>query len=645
MKSFHIINIVAGGLCAIALNALAADETAVARQILADSGIKGGLVAHVGGGDGRLTAALRAGDSFLVQGLEKDAAKVEAARRHLLDQGLYGKVTVRSWPGGRLPYTDNLVNLLVADATVEVAEEEILRVLAPEGVACLRRDGQWKKLVKPRPPGMDEWSHYLYNPENNAVSHDTLVQPPRHLQWVAGPNWGRHHDHMSSSSAMVSASGRNFYIFDEGPRSSILLPSDWKVIARDAFSGVLLWKRQIGAWHNQLWRLKSGPAQLPRRIVATRDQVFVTLAIDGPVTVLDAATGKTVRTCEGTAGTEEILHRDGVLYLMINEKPLKISGVPATADYEFKKSPRRIMAVRADSGQVLWNKKFNWVVPLTLTVDAGRVLLFDGERVNALNKEDGQEHWTSALLGQRPSVPSYYGANVVSYGDVILFAGVDPGQDDYHKDNARTLFAFEAATGKTLWKAEHPSSGYRSPEDVLVVNNLVWSAPLFNSADSGIFTGRDLHTGEVKVEFPPDVKTHWFHHRCYRARATDNYILTSRTGIEFVDVRAQHWECHHWVRGACLLGIMPANGMINNAPHPCACYLEAKLFGFNALSGALRTQAVGPDDSRLEPGPAYAEVSARPERAANPTDWPTYRGNAERSGFTRAAIPTRLQPA
>ncbi|MCK4294095.1 MAG: hypothetical protein KAY65_12930, partial [Planctomycetes bacterium] len=37
-----------------------------ARQILDATGVKGGLVVHIGCGDGKLTAALRANDSFIV---------------------------------------------------------------------------------------------------------------------------------------------------------------------------------------------------------------------------------------------------------------------------------------------------------------------------------------------------------------------------------------------------------------------------------------------------------------------------------------------------------------------------------------------------------------------------------------------------
>lgn len=72
---------------------LAADA-GPAVQILRDSGVKGGLVVHLGCGDGQLTAALRASDSYLVQGLDADAANVAKARQHAQKLGLYGPVSI-----------------------------------------------------------------------------------------------------------------------------------------------------------------------------------------------------------------------------------------------------------------------------------------------------------------------------------------------------------------------------------------------------------------------------------------------------------------------------------------------------------------------------------------------------------------------
>ena len=51
-----------------------------ARSLVESSGIQGGLIAHIGCGDGRLTAALRTSNSFLVHGLDADVDNVAQAR-------------------------------------------------------------------------------------------------------------------------------------------------------------------------------------------------------------------------------------------------------------------------------------------------------------------------------------------------------------------------------------------------------------------------------------------------------------------------------------------------------------------------------------------------------------------------------------
>ena len=135
------------------------------------------------------------------------------SRAYLRDKGKLGGVTVIQWDGKRLPYADNLVNLLIdTGAAAKIAKSEILRVLVPGGVAMVGGE----RTVKPWPTEIDEWTHFLHDASGNAVARDSRVGPPRNLQWLGGPVWSRSHEYDSSLSAMVSARGRIFYIFDEG---------------------------------------------------------------------------------------------------------------------------------------------------------------------------------------------------------------------------------------------------------------------------------------------------------------------------------------------------------------------------------------------------------------------------------------------
>jgi len=260
---------------------LFADAEQQALEILKQTGVTGGFIVHLGIGTGELTSALRQRDGIQVQGLDRDPMVVQKAREFVLASGMYGEVAVDLLEGTQLPYIDNLVNLMVIEDASNIGDEEVQRVLVPNGVAYRKESsGKWMKTVKPRPSNIDEWSHYLHDASGNSVAHDDVVAPPRHLQWVGSPRYSRHHDRMASMSALVSTGGRMFYIMDEGSRISIQLPSKWKLIARDAFNGTVLWKRDIENWQSHLWPLKSGPTQLSRRLISTDYSVYATLGLE-----------------------------------------------------------------------------------------------------------------------------------------------------------------------------------------------------------------------------------------------------------------------------------------------------------------------------------------------------------------------------
>ncbi len=627
-----------------------------AERILADCNLKGGLIVHVGCGDGELTAALGASGPFLVHGLDSSQSNVERARDNLQSLGVYGAVSVDKLDGAALPYIDNLVNLVVSEDLGRISMDEVMRVLCPGGSAYVRTSGKWERTVKSRPKELDEWTHYLHDASNNAVSHDTVVGPPRRMQWIAEPKYGRHHDRMSSICAAVSANGRVFSILDEATRASILIAPEWKLVARDAFNGTLLWKRSIDEWFTHLWPLKSGPAQLPRRLVAVGDRVYVTLGFDAPLTALDAATGETIRTYEGTRAAEEVIFRDGVLFALVNDAEDKGDffgtqrfgkGYGTTF---WDEAPRKIAAINAETGDILWSERRR-VLPGTLAADGKRVIFHDGDRIVCLNPGTGDEKWHSKPIGRAEKILSFYLPILVLYDDVVLFSGGETAglqTGSWYTTGKDTMTALSADTGEELWTAYHPPSGYRSPEDLLVAGGLVWTGETTSGRAVGVFTGRDPLTGQTKREFSPDVNVYWFHHRCYRGKATDNYLLMSRTGTEFLDIREEKWLPHHWTRGACLYGVMPANGLLYNPPHPCACYLETKLYGYNALAPASKGPRIPKqisNSARLQKGPAYGHISNLRSEIKNPQDWPTYRHDTSRSGMASSPIPADIERA
>jgi SAM-dependent methyltransferase len=360
-------------------------ESRLAGRILDTAGVKGGLIVHIGCGNGKLAAALRAGEAYLVQGLDADQANVEKAREHVRALGLYGGVSINRLQGGRLPFADDIVNLVVSRDLGDVPMDEVIRVLRPNGVALIRRGGRLTRKVKAWPDDIGQWTHYLQDASNNAVAADTRVGSPRRLKWTCGPLWTRDHEFNSSLCAMVSGGGRLFYVFDEGlPGVTVgSLPERWTLISRDAFNGMLLWKRPLTQWGSDRWKnraLRSVPMTIPRRIVAQGDRLFITLGYDSPISALDAATGEVLATYTETAGTEEIRCMDGILL--------------------FRKGKDTLAAMDAETGSKLWEvsgkiQQFSW------GADDGRVFYQDGAKVLCLGARDGQELWHSQ--GESPA--------------------------------------------------------------------------------------------------------------------------------------------------------------------------------------------------------------------------------------------------
>ena len=651
-----------------------------AAELLAESGVSGGVVVHVGCAGGKFTAALHTSDRLLVHGLDTDAAGVAKARAHIDSLGLYGEVSVERYDGKNLPHGDNIVNLILIESPANLTGKEIERVLTPRGVALVKSDsallkksglkktaqtGQWTRYVKPWPKDIDQWTHFLYDASGNAVSKDRKVGHPRRLQWWAGPKHSRHHDALASLSAMTSSSGRLFYIYDEGSISVVHRPPHWKLIARDAFNGKLLWKRSIGTWMTHLYNFRAGPKQLPRRLVSADDSVYATLGFDAPVTKLDAVTGKTLMTYKGSEKTEEIIFHNGILLVVTGdpniliEKSDKCFGywqLTVSDEATVKKS---IVAYDARGGKKLWTvegENLKHITPLSLCARGGNVFYLDNERLHCLSAETGRQRWASEFKTEGQFIRSY-APTVVARDDVIMCL------------TWNRLHGFAVKDGKTLWKNKG-SIGFGSPGDLFVIGDRVWTLPMnkaiwrksrtnkkgivttgvniprdsfLNQAKTGV--GVDIHTGEIADLVPFARNQH--HHRCYRDKATEKYLLIGHSGIQLVDPKTKIGATNQWVRGICQYGIMPANGYIYVPPDPCQCYSDMKINGFFALmesssSDHIKTAPV------LEKGAAYADVSGKKD--SPPVDvllskdgWPTYRGDISRSGSARCELDDKLE--
>ncbi len=616
-----------------------ADPT-TARAIYEETGVQGGLIVHLGCGDGRLTAALRMGDRYLVQGLDQDAVCVAETRKLLHSQELYGSVTANTFDGRHLPYANDLVTLLVASDLGQVTMDEVHRVLAPEGVAYVKTGDAWQKTIHPRPPEIDEWSHFLHDASGNAVANDSQVGPPKRLRWVAEPRWCRSHEIPSSVNAVVTAGGRIFTILDEGPTGVYRgLPQQCTLIARDAANGVLLWKVAMRGWQPEFgtgtgnrWNIHH---TIPRRLVAEGDRVYVTLGfLDSPVSVLDAATGEIlIDALEGTRGADELLLADGILIVKITNG----RSVAATARVGKETLDDTLAGVDVQTGKQLWRKTKTRVVPYALSAWDGRVVYHDMDQLVCLNANSGDEVWRAP---NRITSTKGGSSTLVINDGVVLFHGhgqSEPGTVTTKKGkNALHLTAYALNDGRLLWKQRGSGSlagACTQPTDVFVTGGVVWCG----SSHQGV----DLHTGNVRQTLSlQQLISPGHHYRCHRGKATERFLIWPKRGAEFIDVKAGEHMRNDWLRAPCFTGATPANGLFYAPSSPCFCYPGVKVSGFLALSAEPAEELRAATSDNVERGPAFGQSQKQEE--ATPDDWPMHRRDGQRSGATQTAVPADL---
>ncbi len=604
-----------------------------AGQILAATGTAGGLVVHLGCGDGQLTAALKAGDGFLVHGLDGDAESVDAARKNVRKLGAYGSVSIDVLSGARLPYAENMVNLLVSEDLGNVTMEEVLRILVPKGVAYIKQDGQWVSTVKPWPADIDEWTHFLHGPDNNAVSHDAQVGPPRHIRWKGLPKFARAHEQLASLSACVTAGGRMYYIVDETPRADIRLQSSWFLVARDAFNGVILWKKPLDTWADQLRRFRSGPPHLPFRLVADEKRVFVTLGLSAPVTIVDAATGADRQVIEQTDYSKQIIHEGESLALLCDANMNRAHEIDAARRRgQFIDRQCQIKRVDLETGDLAWEVNVDELVFPCMALDDGRLFYQTPTQLGCLDYANGKTLWSTDFASSLPVAAGKAKSGEVQWETPTLVVN----DDLVMVSDFKIVRAFAVDDGKPAWSGDS-SKGYNAPADVLVIDKLVWT-----KGNGSARTGLDPKTGDAKQSFTPAKP--YMHPRCYRNKATDRYLMLGEMGVQFVDVKTGEVWNNDWIRGTCQYGVMPANGLLYVTPDSCACNMKTKLAGLYALASERPDETLPiPDEQRLHKGPAYGETSAA--AAVGSADWPTYRHDARRSGITPNRVQSKLSPS
>ena len=532
-------------LLPLACVSLFAAEPEIPRELL-NTNSQVSVCIDLGCGDAELAIKLAAEGNLVIHALESDAAVVKAAREKLQQRHLYGKVTVDRLYSTALPYADNLVNLLIAEKQGAVSEAELQRVLAPNGVAWLKRDGNWLRIEKPWPKSLDEWTHWRHGADGNMVSRDSELNVPSGPRWIAGPpqdaggrKW--YYDHV-----LISSKGRNFYIFDK------------RMSARDAFNGRLLWTLDVPAVTFKEYAIPGAGTRISKvRPVADGERLYA--IIDGKLSILDAQTGKTLSSLAEVESPREILFTDGVL--MVSDK-------------------NSLRAFTTDRKQ-LW--EFKETVKRTLAGD-GSVFCVFGESICRLDLKSGSERWrTSDPKAAEASTCSYYNGTLALERSTWINDPAGSG-----------IVVFSGETGAKLWGKDYkPGMTHFQETRAFFAGDLLWLELENNKCG-----GYDPLTGKLVKQYG----SRGLH--CAVPVATERFLIAPE--MEFTNLDTGEQSRAKMVKSACRISYVPANGLLYTFPVQCECF--PMLRGYMGLAPDSKSTGSA-NVPRLEKGAAFGRAA------------------------------------
>ena len=638
------------------------DDGGLARAIVEISGQRRGLCAMIGR-QGDLAIELARAGELLVHVRDPRPEAVNDLRARAGDAGFdIDRVCVERGPLARIPFTDNLVDLVVItelSALRHLSLDEALRALRPGGRvlvfgsgskdADLVRDiigkwidtatarvpgsrrphstGAWWIVEKPRPEGTDDWSHWEKGPDNNPVSTDRHIKAPYMTQFLAGPMY------IGMPSVTTIAGGRSFLAIGHIAHHRREWHTLNKLIARNAYNGTVLWERD----------LPEGYLVHRSAFIATKD-VFYMIGGDRCLQV-DARTGEergSIRLPGVDGEWKWMAMKDGILYVLAGDRDPGTQTMKGDRSFGgwswgdlskgYYARPRvpfgfgkTLAAYDLATRKVLW--KHGEERPIDsrcMSITGEKIFIYCPEaHLRGLSTRTGNVLWTNSdpgMLGliEQPgkkltSTPGFRTACMsVATPDALIIQG----------QTRNNVIAVSTEDGYLLWKKKKVTN---NPNAIFVDDTVILGV-----GERGEHVALQPKSGEVAQRLG------FVKRACTRLTAsTDSFFVRGEGTLRF-DRATREFTVDGAIRPACNDGAMPANGLLYLGPWQCDCNLSLIGHMARCSAGDFRFDGLATDEERLVTLASDGEPVADLTIGAN--DWPTYRGDNRRSASSGSSV-------
>ena len=376
---------------------------AAAKAIIEKSGITEGYCVDLGCGDGSLAVELAKQTKLHIYAIDSDPKNVAAARKNLVDAGLYGvRVTVHQGDPSKTNYPRYFANLIVSGRSLTegakaVDAKELFRIQRPYGgVACIGTLGEMKASARGPLKTAGTWTHQYSNAANTLASTDE-VKGPLHVLWFRDVDLEMPQRH-GRGHAPLFVEGR---LFVEGMDA---------IRGVDAYNGRTLWEFKLpGILRAYNADHLMGTAGTGSNICVAEEGVYV--RTEGHCFRLDAATGKVhgkfaaPKHKDGKKGIwGYVACHDGILFgTLVNEEHV-VRHAYLRADTQMSKlftESKTFFALDAKTGILKWRYDAKKSIRHNaVAIGDGRVFLID--RARALNDLLSR---APARRGEKPAKP------------------------------------------------------------------------------------------------------------------------------------------------------------------------------------------------------------------------------------------------
>jgi len=542
-------------------------------EIVNDMEIKSGLCLVIGLDNLETPIEIARNSDFDVIILDDTRSSVDDMRNKLQDEDVYGRKisALKIQDLNNIPVTSELANLVFLNTESEVKADEIIRLIAPGGIAIVYNvTDNWLKnssldwqvdtqksnedeLILTKLPfeNTGDWTHQYASPDNSAFGGESLYGSTRsedfEVQWMGRPGPRFQTDRSGRKPSPLAINGRMFVQGSE------------RIIAVDVYNGNILWSKDFSGFiRMNIHRDCSNWAA---------DDNYLYLAIGHNLIKVDQKTGSIVETIP------DKYEQSNWGYISIVDNIILGSSVPegsnfidyhgGTGWYDTKGGPMAFKVISKalfaldNNGDSLWTYKPGGVIiNPTITVynhhicfveSDGVILSKDGRGGNdlfkstwliALNINSGKQVWKRRIKTM-PGITMY--SMAAGNGKYVIVSSHNWKYE---------IYAYNANNGDLIWQKEqrwfHGDHGGHLSRPAIANNRLVVKPAIYK-----------LETGERQTFNMPKSG-----HGCASYALTEQAIFYrggSVTQFNFDTREFSRWER---LRPDCWISTIPAQGMV-----------------------------------------------------------------------------------